>query len=271
MIAWLLLAGAALVPGLDYYLTSAAERVAHSSHDMFAAGGLIGRWFAVVGTGLTVVGVAAYSARKRKFWLKRLGTIRSWLYLHIFLVTLGPFLILLHTGFYFSGWTSIVSWSLVIVMISGVYGRSMYHWIPKKPHGRFLKSDELDEERDRLKEELVFVANSSVAQADVWLGPRLVRENTKPEQAIDLSMRHLLSRRRRQARLTEALKEAGVKSQRNSDAVRLILRENRLQTQTVVLQAFHELFHRWHKVHLRLVAGMTALVVLHIALVTLLP
>ena len=80
---------------------------------------------------MMLVGVILYSARKRVSWLGGAGGLGNWLQFHIFLCTLGPLLVLLHTTFRFGGIVSIAFWSMVLVVASGVFGRYVFARIPK--------------------------------------------------------------------------------------------------------------------------------------------
>jgi hypothetical protein len=139
----LVLGGAALFAGLDYYVVPVSERPFSPLHGQFAPTGLIGQGYGIIGTLMILVGVVSYGARKRFRWLSRFGSLKSWLHFHIFLCLLGPFLVLLHTTFKFGGLVAIAFWSMALVVASGVFGRWVYVWIPKTANGRFVGRDEL--------------------------------------------------------------------------------------------------------------------------------
>jgi hypothetical protein len=145
----LVLGGAALFAGLDYYVVPLPERPFSPLHALFAPTGLIGQGYGIIGTLMILVGVVSYGARKRFRWLSRFGSLKSWLHFHIFLCLLGPFLVLLHTTFKFGGLVAIAFWSMALVVGSGVFGRWVYVWIPKTANGRFIGRDEL---RHRIRE-----------------------------------------------------------------------------------------------------------------------
>ena len=114
---------------------------------------------------MITIGVALYMARKRIRALARLGRLKHWLEFHIFLCTLGPFLVLLHTSFKFGGIVSIAFWSMVAVVASGVFGRYVYVWIPKTLGGQFLSLRELHGETGELLASLV--SATGLAEADL--------------------------------------------------------------------------------------------------------
>ena len=271
VITWLLCAGGALVSGLDYYLLPTGDRASHPDYYLFRPGGAIGEGFGVLGGLLLAAGVFMYSARKRLFWLKRTATMRSWLFVHIFLCSLGAFLIVLHAGLRVGGSASVLFWGLMVVLSSGVAGRFLYQWIPKTPHGRFLMVSELEDRRADLRDELRRVSGSSEAQADIWLGDPIAIEEPSLARAVSVSMRYNLTRRFRRSRLTQTLKHAGLKGRRNADSVRTIMSEHRLQVQAALLEPFKELFSRWHRLHLWLSAAFGIVLVGHVLWEALLP
>ena len=267
VILWLVLAGSALVHGLDYYLADASARAIDPAHDRLSAEGSVGFSLGLAGTVLILLGVGSYSVRKRTSWLYELGTMRSWLYVHIFLCTLGAFLIFLHAAFQFNGLVSATTWSLMIVLFSGAIGRFVYGWIPKTVHGRFLTPEELEAERERLSRELIAVVNCSVAQAKVWLGATMAAPRPTLPGAVYGWLRYRLSRPSRRARLAESLQAVEIKGKRNTEAVRIVLAENRVHAQMALLKPFHELFGRWHRIHVRLVAALAVVIAIHVVIV----
>ncbi|MGD2070776.1 MAG: hypothetical protein PVI57_19035, partial [Gemmatimonadota bacterium] len=138
IILWIGVAGSATLWGMEYYVLSLEERAFSPLAALFSPTGLIGHGYGVIGTLMLAVGVVGYSIRKRLKVLSRVGTLRSWLQVHIFLCTLGPFLVLLHNTFKFGGLVSVAFWSMTLVVASGIFGRYVYVRIPKTLNGGFL-------------------------------------------------------------------------------------------------------------------------------------
>ncbi|HSR43135.1 MAG TPA: hypothetical protein VLL48_13200, partial [Longimicrobiales bacterium] len=155
LLIWLGTAGSALYWGLDYYLLPLEARAYSPLDAVFSPTGAVGHGLGVVGTAMIVIGVVGYGARKRIRALERIGALKHWLQVHIFLCTLGPFLVLLHTSFRIGGLVSIAFWSMVVVVGSGVFGRYVYARIPKTVQGRFLSAEavraRIEELADRLR------------------------------------------------------------------------------------------------------------------------
>ncbi len=264
-IAWLIAAGAVLVVGVDYYAAAPFDRSNRPDHSLFGPSGALGRVYGVVGFLIAALGVALYSIRTRTRWLAGFGTLRSWLYVHTFLCSLGAVLVLFHTGLRWSGLAGVATTAVVLTLISGVYGRFLYQGIPRSPHGRFLTPDEMDDERRRLQSEVMEVARCSPEQAGVWLGAPLRTDHSSPLRAIGLSLRHRITRRFQKMRLSRVLADAGLKGQRNTEVVRLLLADRGLQGQMAMRVPFQLMFGRWKWVHIRLTLAAGCVVLVQVA------
>lgn len=140
--------------GNSYYKLPIEERPFHEYYEVLKPSGLISHGLGIVGTLLIVTGLFGYMARKRMKIFARIGVLKYWLELHIFLCTLGTIFVLFHTTFKFGGIISIGFWSLVIVWVSGVVGRVLYLNIPRSIEGRELTLNEIQEVKLALDSEL---------------------------------------------------------------------------------------------------------------------
>ncbi|MGA1823726.1 MAG: hypothetical protein ACMUIP_03610 [bacterium] len=95
-------------------------------HESLKPSGIIGHGLGIVGAVLMLLCYALYSFRKKFEFLECLGSLAIWLEIHIFLGILGPILILFHSAFKFNGIVGIAFWSMVIVVISGIFGRVFF-------------------------------------------------------------------------------------------------------------------------------------------------
>jgi len=129
--------------GLSYYILGIEERFFHAGHIALKPSGTWGHGYGIIGSALMLIGVALYMTRKRIRSLARLGALRHWLEFHIFLCTLGPFLVLFHTSFKFGGLVAISFWSMVAVFLSGIIGRFIYIQIPRTIEGREMTLTEI--------------------------------------------------------------------------------------------------------------------------------
>jgi hypothetical protein len=251
--AWLAVAVPLLLWGLDYYATPLIERPFHPQDDLFRPTGLVGNRLGILGTAMIAFGVAMYLVRKRWRRLQGVGRLRTWLSVHIWLCTLGPFLILLHTSFKVGGIVSIAFWSMAVVVGSGVLGRYVYVHLPKADNGRFLEMREVEAAQRALREELA-ASGLSGASLDALAVPEPVRTPT-PVQALGLALRAGLAGRR-------ALAEAGAEA---GEVAALARRYRRLALDRAVLVPFSRLFRYWHAFHLPLALVMAFVLLVHVA------
>jgi len=267
-LVWLTVAGGALLKGLPYYLTPLAQRPFSDLYEAFRPAGRIGHGFGVLGTLMMMVGVATYSLRKRMPALQRLGRLKYWLQFHIFLCTLGPFFVLLHTSFKFGGIVSIAFWSMVVVVASGVFGRYVYARIPKGLQGRFTSLDALEQQAK---------AQLDAIGARTPLAEDLVRRLAEEERrvthrgylsALGSALVWDLARRRRRRRIGSLLAESGVPAETRGRLISLIEEHRQLRHQMAVLGPFQKLFCYWHIFHLPLAIVLLVVLVLHVAVVT---
>ena len=264
-VVWLAVAGAALVSGLDYYLLPIEERAFSELAALFSPTGLVGQGLGIVGTTMMLVGVTGYSARKRFAFLGRLGPLSAWLQVHIFLCTLGPFLVLLHTTFKFGGIVSIAFWSMAIVVASGVFGRYVYVRIPKALNGGFLSLAAIRDEVSELSGNIAQQTGIAIADIDSVLRPR--RAADPPSGlvgALAMALREDLGHRRDRRRLRSFLKDHQVSKALEAPALSLAAEQRRLRVQALLLQPFQRLFRYWHAVHLPLALVMLVIVPLHV-------
>lgn len=93
------------------------------------AGTLPGHTLGVVGIMLMLWAGFAYSWRKRQL-TPGAQPMRSAMQTHIVAGLVGPFLVILHSGFAFRGLAGVLSFMMVLVVASGVIGRALMSAIP---------------------------------------------------------------------------------------------------------------------------------------------
>ncbi len=266
---WAGVAGSAVAAGLSYYGTPLQERPFLPGHALFASSAIVGHGYGVIGTLFIVVGVVAYAGRKRIRILRRVGKLSNWLQIHIFLCTLGPFLVLLHTTFRIGGLVSIAFWSMVLVVASGVFGRYLYGRIPKTLDGRFLGSRALEERRTK-----TLVALQERFEIDEDSVARLVRRVRPlrprgPLSALALAVRWDLPGGGLRREVRGIVAGIDVSPEAGRELARLVLEDGRRELQLVLLQPFQRLFRYWHIVHLPLAIVMFLILGVHVAVAVL--
>jgi hypothetical protein len=96
-----------------------------------SGGSLMGLVFGSIGFAFMIF-AALLGARKRvPTW--RLGRAQDWMRGHLWLGLLSLPMILFHGGFHFGGaMTRVLMWLTIIVVLSGVYGAVLQHFVPKE-------------------------------------------------------------------------------------------------------------------------------------------
>jgi hypothetical protein len=264
IVVWIVCAGAATLPGLGYYLTPLQERPFEAGHALFASSALVGHGYGVVGSAFMLFGVAMYSARRRIGALGKLGKLKNWLQVHIFLCTLGPYLILLHSTFRVGGLVAIAFWSMVLVVASGVFGRYLYVRIPKTIQGTFLSLEAIENRRSRALSALEERGSlDGAVLAKVFL-QTVPERPTGPFSALLTGLRWDLSRRNREREIRALLREAEGSAGITDQVVATAMEEARLRVQVALLEPFQRLFRYWHVFHLPLAIVMFLILAVHV-------
>lgn len=264
-LVWLGVAGSAVISGLDYYLLPMEERAFSELAPLFAPTGLIGHGMGIVGTLLMTVGVVGYAARKRIAFLARFGALKHWLQVHIFLCTLGPFLVLLHTTFKFGGLVSIAFWSMAVVVASGVFGRYVYVRIPKTINGRFLSMDAVGRKVRELTQRIADETGISLDEVEGLLVPAGGPPRSRGlASALGTAFREDLRQRKDVRELRRVLHGHQVPEPLRGKVLALADEQRRLRQQALLLHPFQRLFRYWHVVHLPLAVVMFLVLGVHV-------
>ena len=267
---WLAVAAGSLAYGFAYYRLPLADRANSPLDELLKPSGLVGQGYGVIGTLLITVGVGMYSIRKRVPFLRRWGELHHWLQAHVFLCTLGPFLVTLHTGFKFGGIVSIAFWSMAAVAISGLFGRFVYGHIPRTLHGQRTSLDALRAAKRELLERIATDHPKEAARL------RPVVEGAPPAQprgllhALVVALRYDITRRARLRRLKRSVAAGRLPGVLQHELVAVTRAQAKMEQQMVLLQPFQRLFHYWHIFHLPLTAVMFAVLGVHIAVAVML-
>jgi len=261
VVVWIAIASTLTALGLSYYRVPLEERLYSPLHETFGPAGLIGQGMGVIGALMIIVGVAMYGTRKRVRWLGRFGALGAWLQFHIFLCTLGPFLVLLHTTFKFGGVVSIAFWSMAVVVVSGVFGRYVYARIPKTIQGQFLQRSELQARREGLLDEIRQVVGLDAPLAA--LAPVAPATNAAP--ALFQALRFDLGHRSRVRAARAELAARGVPDEAARTLTSLMQEERRIDVQIALIDPFRRMFRYWHAFHLPLAILMFVILGVHVA------
>ncbi len=135
-----------------YYSLPLVDRPHTSLHQLAKPGGKAGHGFGVIGSSMILL-LFLYSVRRRG--VIRWGSLTNWLNLHIIFGILGPLYVTLHTAFKFGGIVSVSYFSMVAVMMSGIFGRYLYLQIPRAMTGGELSRREIDACEEKIRTSLI--------------------------------------------------------------------------------------------------------------------
>src|SRR5712692_2970609 len=107
---------------------------------------------------LAIFVFAALLGVRKKIVLWRIGTVQRWLRAHIWLTLLTIPLVILHSGFRLGGpMTTLIIILYVVVMVSGIYGLVLQHYIPTIMMER-LPAESVYEQIPHIRAQLVAAA-----------------------------------------------------------------------------------------------------------------
>lgn len=252
--------------GYSYYLTPYEERFFHPVHTVLKPSGIIGHGLGIIGSLMMLIGVGLYMMRKRLKSFSRLGAIKHWLELHIFLCSVGPVLVLFHTAFKFGGIVALSFWSMVAVAISGVIGRFIYVQIPRSIRGNEYSMDELKTLNQSYGEKLKNEFNLSdvligkleyFASLKVYKSPNLL--SIIPLTIKDHNANKKLLNEFKVELRNEKLSEKSIKQITAVCNSKLVL-----SRKISLLNSVQEMFRYWHIIHLPFAIIMLIIMIIHI-------
>lgn len=116
--------------GHEFYLSDLESRVEHDAYEALRPGGLLGHGYGIVGTILILANLLYLARRRLARW--SLGSMATWLNLHVFTGLFGSLLILFHSAFQFRTPIAVVTAvSLGVVVVTGIAGRYLYALTPR--------------------------------------------------------------------------------------------------------------------------------------------
>lgn len=249
--------------GAGYWSLSRELRADHPLHHLYAAGGGVGVGLGLFGTGL-MTAMTLYTLRK---WLTRwewLGSLGSWLQFHIVCGIWGPLFILLHTGFLWpTGLIAVGFWCMVLVALSGVFGRYVYGFFPRLSSGKALAWDDALEELADLRAALV-AATSGTRSHAVGHAVQVVQTFEMDAYSVLDLWRLNVETRRRKRRIREHLKEAELPREVHDEALRTLSDQLQLRRGLDASRVAYRLFRYWHLFHRPLAMAMYTIIVFHI-------
>ena len=264
LVVWLAVAGSATLWGLEYYVMPTQERAYSELHEMFKPNGTVGIWYGTIGSLMIIIGTAMYSLRKRFRFLQRAGRLTRWLQFHIFLCTLGPYLVVLHTSFKFGGIASIAFWSMAAVVASGVLGRYLFAHIPGNINSRRAVLQVLENQQQAIVEAFAGSARVKAGALDQALALGRQRKPKGLLHAFVIGIHNDLTKRWLKRKIDSRLTLLGMAQADRERAAALVLKQVELERRIALLVPFQRMFAYWHVVHLPMSTVMCVFVLLHI-------
>lgn len=263
--------------GADYYRLPPALRPDAPLHGQLAPSRDLGHTLGWLGLACMVL-LLLYSVRKHARWLRRLGALRHWLSGHILLGLLGPVLITFHSAYMVTGLVAIAYWSMIVTMLSGIFGRYIYAQIPNSLLGERRSAEALAREAHDLDAQLARIQEPRIREPQRLEPQRLgplpgplagdAVAGTPPPaggwNAIGALLADDLRRPVHRVRLARVLSRAGMPRDRVRDAVRLAQRRDLLRRRLALAASLTQVFRYWHALHIPFVFIMFAVVAVHV-------
>lgn len=252
--------------GMPYYTTPLADRPHMAMHQYLKPGGLWGHGLGIIGSSMILL-LFLYSLRKRNKLGLRFGHLSRWLDIHIYFGIIGPLLITLHTAMKFHGVVSISYFSMLIVALSGVFGRYIYMQIPRDQRGSAMNLRQIRERAEKLRESLRGEVPESVfSGVDVFSAQPVPIETAGPGAiAMTMWMDITLPWRIRKVRRVIRQGNRQVPERRLRAAVKLVHQQTVLARRMATIETMTRALHYWHLFHKPFAYIMVAIMFVHIA------
>ncbi len=261
----LLIAGLWLY-GSEYYRSPLSDRPHHDDYRALRPAGSLGLIYGYIGSAMMLL-MLSYSLRKRTKLLGEIFSLRTWLDIHIYLGVFGPLFIILHTSFKVQGLVAVSFWSMVIVALSGYFGRYLYLQIPRNIQGSELSLKEIESSRAILAQRLATdygLSPEMLAEVERFTPPDTESAPSALSALRQLIKYNLIEHPRLRRRLERELRQFGVAGSRLRQLVSLLGQRALTQRRIAALAQIHSLFHYWHVVHKPFAIIMYAVMFIHI-------
>ena len=226
------------------------------------ASSLVGHVLAILGFLLMLSTETLYTLRKRlpRFTLGRMST---WLLVHIFTGIVGPYLVILHSGWSFHGLAGVLTLLVGVMVVSGFVGRYIYTAVPRTLEGVEVQVFDLEEKIADVDAKLQALGVDRAETA-------AMTATMHPARGFFLVLGRPIVRWRQRRRLKRLVQKLvpKLKPAPRAAAAELygLLKERQaLQLQINSLDATRQLLARWHLFHVPLSGALFTLAGIHIA------
>lgn len=208
-----------------------------------------------------------YSVRKRVSFLRNFGSLKYWLWGHMFLGIMGPVLVTFHTTFKFGGIIATSFWCMIVTMVFGILGRYIYVQIPRSISGTELQVSDIDEGLQSLDSALDehLGRKSTIGLMSLIDSGTENLESLSPLSALFFMISMDLKNRLRMRTIRKKLKTGfGLKRSARKSVISRIRERNLLLRKKRLLATSHKLLHYWHVLHIPLAIVMFIIMFIHI-------
>jgi hypothetical protein len=215
-------------------------------------GGWIGHGLGIAGFVLMLGAETLYTLRKR---LRRLalGSMQTWLQVHVFMGIVGPYLVLLHSAGRINGIAGVVSLLTVIMVLSGFVGRYIYTAAPRTLDGNEVSAESLQEQLAGAERQLQRLGLDAAADL----------ANSVPRGGWSLVLGRSYLQWRERHRLRRVIHSLNLREEA-AKLEPLLMDRYRLRLQIHSLMATRRLLALWHLFHIPLGAVLFTLAFIHI-------
>lgn len=255
--------------GASYYLAPVEERVRHGLHRLLRPSGLIGQ-----GLGIAAFAMFAfmwlYPIRKSVRAFSRLGSLATWLRIHVVVGLALPFVAAVHAGWRFQGLVGLGYLSMVIVCASGVIGRWIYASMPRRRDGLDMSREEVVNRRRTLVTEIAVRLDLTPLEVEHALESI---QRSEPAKGALGSLRRLITDPIVRARALRALRRAWLAPRAGrapldratlDQVLALAGQEIQYGQQLQRLAFTQRIFHYWHVAHRPFAVTALVAVLVHV-------
>lgn len=246
----------------EFYLLEFAKRPRHSDYQILKPGGFLSHGLGIIGSFMMLL-LLFYSLRKRTGIIGKTGALSRWLDIHIFFGTIGPLFIILHSTFKLNGIVSVSFWSMVLVALSGFFGRYLYIQIPRSIRGKELTIDEIHKHENYLGKKLneeYQLDNREVEQLEKAVAGS-VKGGLIGLAFSDFSRIFRLYAIQRQLR-----RRKNIPKKKSKELIEVITQKALLNRRIDFLSRVHKLFHYWHVFHKPFAVIMYIVMFVHVGI-----
>jgi hypothetical protein len=261
--------------GWEFYAMNGWERAERPDLAHLRSSGSAGLAYGIGGTALILVNLA-YLLRRHVRALRRAGSLRTWMELHVLTGLVGSLLILFHSAFDLRTWLATGALiALAVLVVTGLVGRYIYAQVPRTVSGAEAGPAALQARADQAEAALARLLGPASPDMD-RIRALAAQEHPVPGSRLAcLLMLPVFSLRTFRTRLeTAALARSIGRSLDASGQTEheellgeiedVVLIRQRLST----LETFRELLRWWRGLHRAFAIVMVSAAIVHVVVVT---